>query len=121
MAFETPVSILDRLKHFGIREVGLTHPDVFSYIRLADNGDIQIMVDEGVGIILSHAQKSIILVGDQVKILSRENEGLKWNDLAFNPKATKFSEPAFLHIKQSRSLYEGVEDFVDIYEENTDA
>jgi hypothetical protein len=121
MAFETPVSILDRMKHFGTREVGLTHPDLFSYIRLADNGDIHIMVEEGVGIIISQAQRSVILVGDQVKILSRQNEGLKWNDLAFNSKATKFSEPAFLHIKQSRSLYEGVEEYVDIYEENTGA
>jgi hypothetical protein len=117
--FETPVSILDRFQHFGVREVGLTHPDLYSYIRLADNGDIHIMVAEGVGIIISQAQRSVVLVGDQVKFLSREHEGLKWNDLAFNSQATKFSEPALVHIKQQRSLYEGIEDFVDIFEEGT--
>lgn len=116
--FETPASILDRYKHFGIREVGLTHPDVYAYVRLADNGDIHLMVEEGVGIIISAAQKSVILVGDQIKFLSRMEEGLKWNDLAFNSEATKYSEPALVHIKQSRGLYEGIEDFVDIFEES---
>lgn len=114
--FEAPASILDKYKHFGVREVGLTHPDLYSYIRIADNGDIHLMVEEGVGIIISKAQRTIVLVGDQVKFFSRMEEGLKWNDCAFNSKATKFNEPALVQLKQNRSLYDGIEDYVDLSE-----
>lgn len=112
--FNTPAAILDKFHYFGPRETGLNHPDLYSFIRLADNGDIHIMVAEGVGIIISATQRTIALVGDQVKFLTREDEGLKWNTLAFNSKATKFNEPAFVCVKENRSIFDGIDDFIDL-------
>lgn len=112
--FQTPGSIIDQWGYFGHRETGLTHPDLYSYIRLADNGDIHLFVAEGVGIILSATQRSIVLVGDTVKFFSREDEGLQWNSLAFNQKAVKFNEPAFVYLKEDRSMFDGIDDFISL-------
>lgn len=99
---------------FGAREVGLTHPDLPSYIRLGDNGQIMIMADQNVGIILDPIQKTITLVGDRVKFLTKEDGGLRWNQLAFNPKATKYSEPTFKMLSdQVGGAYDGISDFLE--------
>ena len=112
--FNRPYDLLSKQSKFGGREVGVTHPDVFSFIKLADNGDIQIMAQDGLGIIISASQHCIFLVGDTVKFLTKQDEGLKWNKLAFNPKATKYSEPAFIFPKnQTSGLYDGINDFID--------
>ncbi len=112
--FNRPFDLLAKQSKFGGREVGLTHPDIFSFIKLADNGDIQIMAQDGLGIILSSSQHCIFLVADNIKFLTKEDEGLKWNKLAFNPKAVKYSEPAFIYPKaQTSGMYEGTTNFLD--------
>jgi hypothetical protein len=111
--FEKPYKVLNKQNTFNIREVGVTHPDLSSFIRLADNGDVYVMADETTGIIISANQRSIILVGDTVKFFTKEDEGLRWNKLAFNAKATKYSEPTFIFPKQTTtSIYDGIDDFI---------
>lgn len=112
--FNRPYDLLAQQSKFGGREVGLTHPDVFSFIKIGDNGDIQLMAQDGLGIIISASQHCIFLVGDTVKFLTKSDEGLKWNKLAFNSKATKYSEPAFVFPKkQTSGLYDGIDNFLD--------
>jgi len=113
MTFKIPIEIIDQQKYFGHREVGLTHPDLFSFIRLTDTGEIHLMVDDGVGIIINKIQRTIVLMADQVKFFTKEDEGLKWNTLAFNHKATKYNEPAFTYVKENRSLYDGIDYYMD--------
>lgn len=104
---------------FGNREVGLNHPDVNSYVRLKDNGDIEIMANEGLGIILRPAKNSILIYADHVKIMTKEQDGLRWNSLSFNPMATSYNEPTF--VKQIatdfHNTYKGVEHFLFDQEE----
>lgn len=89
--FERPVNIAQKQSRFSGREVGINHPDVSGYIKIADNGDIQIMADEGLGIIISPTKQTIFLVGKTVKIATNE---IKWNQNLFNQYATVYTEPA---------------------------
>lgn len=82
-----------RRNSFSNREVGITHPDTSAYIKLCDNGDIEIMAAPGVGIIISALNKSITLHADDIKIYSKPN-GLNWNENYFNPNSDSFEEPA---------------------------
>lgn len=111
--FLHPTQILAQQSKFDGRDVGLTHPDNSAFVRIASNGNIYIMAQDNLGIVINAAQQSITLVGDTVKFLTKEDEGLLWNRLAFNGKATKYSEPAFVFPKnQDSSLYAGVDHFV---------
>lgn len=112
--FQRPYKFLEKENKFGMREVGITHPDNNSFFKIADNGDIYLMSQDGLGIIISAAQNCIFLVGDNVKFLTKEDEGLRWNNLAFNAKAVKFSEPAFIYPKKPEAgIYDGVTAFFD--------
>jgi hypothetical protein len=86
---------LNRRKNFSQREVGLTHPDNPSFIRLTDSGDIEIFSAPGVGIVINGSTKTISLFADNIKFFTKE-DGLKWNSMEFNHSATLFSEPAFV-------------------------
>lgn len=111
--FQQPTNILSQQSKFSGRDVGITHPDNSSFIRIASNGNIFIMSQDNLGIIINSAQQSITLVGDTVKFLTNDDEGLLWNKLAFNSKASKYSEPTFIFPKQQQSsLYAGVDHFV---------
>lgn len=99
---------------FGAREVGLTHPDNDSFLKIADNGDIRIMANGNLGIVISPSQNCIFFIADNVKFLTKEDEGLRWNNLAFNYKATSFSEPTFIYPKnQTSSIYDGISHFLN--------
>jgi len=111
---DKPFDIINNQNKFGEREVGITHPDKHGFIKIADNGDIQIMAAEGLGIIISASQRCIFLVGDVVKFLTKEDEGLRFNNLAFNAKATTYSEPALIHPKiMTSDLYNNTSRFLD--------
>jgi hypothetical protein len=91
--------ILSHQDTFGVREVGVTHPDVSSHVRLKDNGDIEILSGEGVGLLINRKNRSITLFADHVRFLTKDDDtGMRWNKLAFNPRATTFNEPAFLSV-----------------------
>ena len=86
---------LSRRKNFSQREVGLTHPDNPSFVRLTDSGDIEIFSAPGVGIVINGSTKTISLFADNIKFFTKE-DGLKWNSMEFNHSATLFSEPALV-------------------------
>lgn len=93
-----PVNVeMTKRKTFSDREVGLTHPDLSSFLRLNDYGDIEIFAAPGVGIVISARSKSISLFADNIKLLCKE-DGLKWNRYNFNYAASSYSEPTLVKI-----------------------
>lgn len=113
--FNNTPNIVDQQDKFGLREVGITHPDLPSFIKLADNGDIHIVAAEGLGIIMHPQNKSITMVGDSVRFLTKEEDGLRWNKLSFNYQATKYTEPAFVSYEDDdyQNLYRGLDDWLE--------
>lgn len=113
-SIQRPTELIGNLNRFGNNEVGLTHPTNGSYIKIADNGDIYLMSGSNMGVILNFARQSLTFVGETVKFITNENNGLLWNNLAFNSKATKYSEPTFVIPKnQTSSIYDDIDMFVD--------
>lgn len=113
--FEKTPEIVDQQEKFGLREVGITHPDGPAYIKLADNGDIHIVGTEGLAVIMHPQNKSITFVADSVRFLTKEEDGLRWNKLSFNSQATKYTEPAFVSYEEDdyQNLYRGLDDFLE--------
>ena len=86
---------IGKRKAFSTREVGLTHPDNSSFIRLTDAGDIEIFAAPGVGLVISGSTRMISIFADTIRFHSKE-DGLKWNSMDFNYVADNFSEPTFI-------------------------
>jgi hypothetical protein len=111
-----PVSSeIKKRKEFSDREVGLTHPDLSSFIRLNDEGDIEIFAAPGIGIIISARSKSISFFGDSVRMHTKE-DGLRWNSYNFNYAASSYIEPTLVKIntKSIHSAQNGVSYYLDI-------
>jgi len=100
---------------FSDREVGLTHPDLSSFIRLNDRGDIEIFAAPGVGIVISARSKSISLFGDNIKFMCKE-DGLRWNRYNFNYAASSYAEPTLVKInpKTLHSAHNKVSYYLDV-------
>ncbi len=93
-------------------EVGLTHPTLPSFMKLADNGDIHIMVNDHTGIIISASKDTIFLVANTIKLLTNGEDGFKWNGLSFNHNATVYTEPPLVESKTaSTNLYDSIGDY----------
>lgn len=105
---------LDKRKNFSEREVGLNHPDTESFIRLNDQGDIEIFAAPGVGIVISGRSKSISLFADSIRLHCKE-DGLRWNMYNFNYSASSFSEPTLvkLNLKEIHSAQNGAAYYLD--------
>lgn len=101
-------------REFSDREVGITHPDLSSFIRLNDQGDIEIFAAPGIGIVISARSKSISLFGDSIRFFSKE-DGLRWNSYNFNYSASSFAQPTLVKINQKtiHSAVNGVYHFLD--------
>ena len=84
--------VLNKRNQFSRREVGMNHPDMFSFMKLADNGDIEIMAAPGVGIIISAVTRSVTILADTLKIYTTEDDGIRWNNYSFNYAASDFTE-----------------------------
>lgn len=109
-----PVEVeLNKRKEFSDREVGITHPDLSSFIRLNDQGDIEIFAAPGVGIIISSRSKSISLFGDSVRLMTKE-DGLRWNSYNFNYAASNYIEPTLIKINKDsiHSAINGIHHFL---------
>lgn len=87
---------ISRRKSFSNREVGLTHPDNSSFIRVADSGEIEIFACPGVGIVINPNTRSIAMFADSIKFYCKEDDGLRWNGMSFNPAADMYNEPALI-------------------------
>lgn len=106
---------LKKRKEFSDREVGITHPDLSSFIRLNDQGDIELFAAPGVGIIISGRSKSISLFADSIRINCKE-DGLRWNNYSFNYSASSFSEPTLvkINLKDIHSAQNGASYYLDM-------
>jgi hypothetical protein len=87
---------LRRRNSFSRREVGLTHPDTSAFVRLNDRGEVEIFAGEELGIIISPSTKSISIFADVVKIVTKEDYGLRWNNMSFNYSGDEFNEPSLV-------------------------
>lgn len=105
--FDRPLGPSARQSKFSSREVGLTHPDLEAYIKIADNGDIQIMASPDLGIILSPSKGTIFFVGNSIKFATNE---IKWNENRLNPYATKFTEAMLIPPNEAASMYDNMSD-----------
>lgn len=90
-------SELSRRSEFSRREVGLNHPDTPGFIRLNDDGDIEIFAAPGIGIVISAVGNSISLFADNIRMFTKE-EGLRWNNYNFNYSAIDYSQPTLVKI-----------------------
>lgn len=88
---------LTRRNEFSRREVGLNHPDNNSFIRLNDEGDIEIFATSGVGIVISASGRSISFFADKIRMFCSEN-GLRWNNFNFNYSAYDYSQPTLVQL-----------------------
>lgn len=117
-----PVSSeMKKRKEFSEREVGLTHPDLSSFVRLNDRGDIEIFAAPGIGIVISAKSKSISFFGDCVRFFTKE-DGLRWNSYNFNYCASSYIEPTLVKINEKtiHSATNGVAHYLNaskIYED----
>lgn len=104
--------IFNKRNEFSRREVGLNHPDVESFIKLNDAGEIEIMAAPGVGIIINGPNRSVSIFADTLKIYTTEDDGIRWNKYAFNYAATDFTEPFLVTLKdfQQSPAYYGYEE-----------
>lgn len=91
---------INRRKKFSNREVGLNHPDNSSFVRVADSGEIEIFGCPGVGIVINPNTRSVSIFADSIKFYSREDDGLRWNSMSFNPASDMYNEPALVKTGQ---------------------
>jgi hypothetical protein len=110
-----PVHVKASKDNFSDSEVGLTHPFRPSYFRLSDNGNVEIIGDEGMGIIFNASNRSVTIIADTIRFQSKEEQGLRWNKYSFNSKSTKYTEPTFIELddKDITNLYQGVDDLFE--------
>lgn len=123
MEFKQPWNHLDEQDNFNEREVGITHPDNGSFIRIRDGGDIEIGAGDSTALILSPRSNSITIVADHIKILTRHDNGVRINSLALNEAATHFDEPAFLEVddlNEGHDIYQGVDYYLESDDEEVD-
>lgn len=87
---------LEKRNTFSRREVGLTHPDTSSFIKLNDKGDIEIFANEELGIVISPTTGTISVFADVFKIYTKEDAGFRWNNKSFNHAGDSFHEPSLV-------------------------
>lgn len=109
-----PYNYLNSLNSYSNREVGITHPDNMSYVRLTDKGVVEIVACPGLAILMNPINKSITLIADDIRMITNDKNGLKWNDLSFNSKGTSSTEPTFMQLEASdfKGIYEGFDDYL---------
>lgn len=111
--FERPDDLLLQKNVFNTSEVGITHQNTPAYIRLCDNGDVEIVATEGLGIVLHAANKSVTIIADSIKLLTKE-DGLRWNDHHFNPNGSEWTEPALLKkdVDDIHGVFDGIDNYI---------
>lgn len=112
--FKRPIQFVQEQDRFGPNEVGITHPENDSFFRIRDNGDIELIAGEGLGMIFHPAKRSVTIIADSIKFMTREHGGLRWNNQLFNETADTFNEPTFVPARDDEAygLYKGVEQFL---------
>jgi len=114
-SFKQPFNSMRSRDYFSPREVGLTHPDNDAFVKLSDNGSIEIMAGDDLGIIIDPHTRTINIYGDSIRFHTREIDGLRWNRLSFNSRSTKYTEPTFTDVDLGNvgSIYDGIDTILD--------
>lgn len=114
--FVRPAIHKDTQDQFSATEVGVTHPLNSSFVRIRDNGDIEIMAVDGLGITMNVSRRNMTIIADEIKFLTKETSGLRWNNFAFNPNANNFSQPTLTQNPEHTvrvDLYSNVQHYVN--------
>lgn len=111
--FQRPTELFLQKNRFSSTEVGLTHQMAPAFVRLCDNGDIELIAAEGLGMVFHVANKSITIIADSVKMITKD-DGLRWNDSHFNPNGTEWTEPAILKkdIDDMHGIFDGIDNYI---------
>lgn len=114
MNFEHPAKVIHERSTFGPREVGVSHPDNPAYIKVCDGSRIEAFAGPGVGIIIDLATRSVNIYADKINLHTKQTDGLRWNRLSLNHKATRYTEPAFIQfdLNDILDVFRGVDDFL---------
>lgn len=114
LTFNSPSPNITEQDTYQSKEVGLVHPNVSSYIKLNDKGDIEITVDDGLAIVLHKKSRSITFVCDTLKILTKDGDSIRWNNSNLNSRATDFTQPALipLVVRDTPTHFNGSEDYL---------
>lgn len=80
---------------FANNEVGIVHPNRNSFIRIRDNGDIEMVATDGCSMILSATQRTLFVNADEVRFITNTG-GLLWNKMKFNDNALSFKDPTLI-------------------------
>lgn len=113
-----PAEIKQNSERFSPLDVGLTNELNNSFLRLAENGDIHIFADQGVGIVLNPRDRSITFVADSIKFITKKDSGLRWNEKAFNPEADSYAAPTFMQ-SLTDNLYSDVLHYIESQDNGT--
>lgn len=113
-AFNRPSKYIGQQDTYSDTEVGLTNPTTPAFMKLLDNGDIEIIAQDGVGIILSAESQTITFIGHAIQFLTTDMNGLVWNRTAFNSQATTYSEAALIQLADNdlSKMFNGVENYL---------
>lgn len=113
--FERPYNNLVAQDQFGLREPGITHPDTEAYLRFRDNGDIELIVSEGLGMVFNKRKRTVTIIADEIKFLTNPGDSVQWNDKKLNSQATLFTQPFLLPTEDQErySPYTGTEEFFE--------
>lgn len=113
--FERPHNNLMAQDQFGLREPGITHPDTDGYIRLRDNGDIELIVSDGLGMVFNKRKRTVTIIADEIKFLTNAGDSIQWNDKKLNSQAVLYTQPALvpLEAQEKFSPYTGTEEFFE--------
>jgi len=104
----------DQNDNFSLNDVGITHPSNDAFIKIDEAGKIFIMSEPNLGVIFDPSNGSISWFGDKVNVVTKQDEGFKWNNLTFNPAATNYAEPTFTYKKDViNNLYDDFERYLD--------
>lgn len=112
-------SEMEKRGSFSRREVGLTHPDTSSFIKLSDKGDIEIFANEELGIVISPSTGTISIFADIFKIYTKEDAGFRWNNKSFNHAGDSYHEPSLVDtdIKEINPGYNYADYYLNIINE----
>ena len=112
--FERPHDLVFTEQEFTGSEVGLNHLSNGAYVRLRDSGDVEVMATDGLGIIMHAKNRSITIIADSLRFVTGSENGLRWNNIAFNSKANEYHEPTFIDIDAYEEFnpYQGVDQFM---------
>lgn len=100
---------------FSANDVGLTNPYNDNFIKLGENGIIEIYAGNGTGIILNPNARSITFTADSIKFMTNKEDGMRWNDMSFNSQATSYTEPPLIPYEQETrpNAFRDLDDYLE--------